>query len=138
MGRGTAIHWTSRQLTPTNRVFLAALPSRLRFQVAGRWVTIVHRTRRDPSFKYEYGDADPEDRLVQLLDEAEADILVMGAHPSTLCPHCRGAAGDPIPAASASPSTRTREPPAPSWTRPGCARRSCDWIMTTRPGSCAF
>ena len=51
----SAIHWTSRQLTPANRAFLAALPSRLRFQVAGRWVTIVHGTPRDPLFEYEYG-----------------------------------------------------------------------------------
>ena len=74
----SAIHWTSRQLTPANRAFLAALPHRLRFQVAGRWVTIVHGTPRDPLHEYEYGDEDPEARLVQLLDEAEADILVMG------------------------------------------------------------
>ena len=70
--------WSHRQLTPTNRRFLRDLPDRLRFQVAGRWVCIVHGSPRDPLYDYEFGEEATDDWLVRLLDLAEADILVMG------------------------------------------------------------
>lgn len=72
-----AIDYTVQHLTPANREYLAALPTRLAFVAGGRRVTIVHGSPEDPLMQYEDAEA-PDAWFAHLLDLAEADILVMG------------------------------------------------------------
>lgn len=73
----TAIYeWTTRVVTEPNRLFLSALPRRLRLHLGRLELLLVHGTIRSP-FEYVRPDDDPA-AFAELAELSKADIVVGG------------------------------------------------------------
>jgi len=74
--RYIAIHHTKNTITPAHKVFLANLPKFIRLEFPAFRVLLVHgSTRSNDEYVYEQH---PENDLLSMLEEHQADILVTG------------------------------------------------------------
>jgi len=72
-----ALLWTADTLSEENAKYLRGLPERMRVNLGGKRIYIVHGSPRDPLFEYVLPDISNSD-LLGLVRDVEADIIVLG------------------------------------------------------------
>jgi len=71
-----AFHWNDTHLSEKNRAYLASLPEQVRCQFGHFEALLVHGS--PVSVSEALGDDTPEDRLTELAETAQADLVVCG------------------------------------------------------------
>jgi len=70
--------WTRCQLEAADVAWLARLPLRLTWEIAGTRFAAVHATPRDPLYDYHLGPDAPESFVREITAGIDADVLVVG------------------------------------------------------------
>jgi putative phosphoesterase len=70
--------WTRSQLQPADIAWLARLPLRLTWELAGTRFTVVHATPRDPLYDYHLRPDASAEFIGELTAGIDADVLVVG------------------------------------------------------------
>jgi len=70
--------WTRRQLEAADMAWLARLPLRLTWEIAGTRFVVVHATPRDPLYDYHLRPDAPGSFVREITAGIDADVLVVG------------------------------------------------------------
>jgi putative phosphoesterase len=71
-----AFEWAHQELSKENRRYLLSLPEEIRLQLAGRRILLTHASPASNE-EHLYPET-PQDRLVELAEQAQADIIIFG------------------------------------------------------------
>jgi putative phosphoesterase len=72
-----AVHFTHKQLTKNNLLFISNLPERLEFKIDNVKICVYHGSPRDPISEYVFPTT-PEKFVRSLLDQSGGDVLILG------------------------------------------------------------